>query len=126
LAEDNVGVTMPEITVDQIIQEKTAVLNPSFLSSMPSSTIWATKSNSSKTWRRSASKKDAEGEFHSSSFLDGITNGEYLYCAFEPSKEPCTVSKNVTKGVGTVLVLVGAVLACVANEIGYFCPGFDA
>jgi len=83
---------MPEITVDQIIQEKTAVLNPSFLSSMPSSTIWATKSNSSKTWRRSASKKDAEGEFHSSSFLDGITNGEYLYCAFEILKRALALS----------------------------------
>jgi hypothetical protein len=36
-----------------------------------------------------------------------------------------TVSKNVSKGVVEVLVLVGAVFACVTNEIRHFQFDFD-
>jgi hypothetical protein len=36
-----------------------------------------------------------------------------------------TVSKTVSKGVGAVLVLVGAVLACVANGIEFIWCGFE-
>ena len=37
-----------------------------------------------------------------------------------------TVSKNVSKGVGTVLVLVGAVLACVVKKSEQNWRGFEA
>jgi hypothetical protein len=41
----------------------------------------------------------------------------------KPSREPCTVSKNVSKGVMKVLPFVVAVLGCVAGEMWHFFSG---
>jgi hypothetical protein len=53
-------------------------------------------------------------------FSSGFEGGFGKLAFLEAIQGQLTVSKNVSKGVGRVLVLVVAVFACVANENGYF------